>query len=125
LNSASNIFNGTVVAGAVKLADGSQSAVSAADNTRIVWGGVTSSGTRVAGTGFSVSKSDTGTYTLIFDQPFPKDNSPMLVFSPPFAKSTSWSITWRNLATNSVIVETWSGSFLANADFGFIAIGNR
>jgi len=116
-------LTGSVVASDFKLTGGSQSFVTGLEAGRLLWGGVHADGTVAFGTGFTVSRSGAGTYTVIFTSPF--GDTPSVVFSPPYGQTPAWASTFSALATNSVVIKTWNGDFQTDADFGFIAVGRR
>jgi hypothetical protein len=116
-------LTGAVVASDFKLLAGSQSAVTAPSSARIVWGAVHGDGTVAFGTGFTVSRSDVGNYTVVFSPSFTA--VPAVLFSPPYGQNPTWVTTYTALLTNSVVIRSWNTSQPADADFGFIAIGPR
>jgi len=116
-------LNGNLVAKDVKLANGSQPAVSALDSARIVWGGIHGDGSVAFGTWFTASRTSAGTYTLNFSPSF--IGLPSVLFTPPYGQTAVWTTTFGSLATNSVVIKSWNGSLQADADFSFVAIGPR
>jgi len=114
---------GAVTAIDFKLTGGSQSAVTSLSDTRIVWGGLNGDGSVAFGTGFTVSRSDVGIYTVIFSPPF--SNIPAVLFSPPYSQAPTWTTTFTALATNSVVIRSWNSGAQADAGVAFLAIGPR
>ena len=112
---------GTVVASEVKLANGSQSAVSSPESLRIVRGGVQPTGVIYDGTGFTVIRNSPGVYTVYFDTAF-KDIPTVLASG--FGGPTSMP-TILNSLTNYAIIGTWSGTTPTDHPFTFLAVGAR
>jgi hypothetical protein len=122
LNSQTNMFNGVVVANDVKLAGGTQSAVSALDSIRLVRGNVLPNGAVTNGTGFMVERSSIGSYKVFFSPPF--TDSPTFVVTVLNGNSYR-SATPYFVSGTYVALYTWFGSTLEDNSFGFIAIGTR
>jgi hypothetical protein len=117
-------LTGAVTASDFKLVGGSQSVVTSLSATRIVWGGLNGDGSVAFGTGFTVSRSDVGIYTVIFSPPF--NTVPAVLFSPPYSPQTpTWTSTFTALATNSVVIRSWNSGAPADAGITFLAIGPR
>jgi hypothetical protein len=126
LNRQTNTFIGTVVAGDVKLANGTQSAVSALDNIRIVRGSVLSNGTRYSGTGFTVNHTNgSGIYRLNFTTAFSDTPTVLATLNNP--NIGQLQLATANVGSGSADISISFGSFSTPQDsgFGFVAIGAR
>ena len=121
------------VEGHVKLhTDGSLFAPGSAQNLRIVAGHVNNSGGVVAGDRFTASRSAAGAYSVLFADPFPSPNPPVVVASPVNADKSDTLLTLRNLTgkgfdivSTDVIPGGTGENNPQNTEFTFIAMGLR
>jgi hypothetical protein len=92
------------------------------ENLRILRGRISGSGGITTGTGFTVSKTGTGAYTVTFTTAF--SNQPTVVATPQVALARS--VTCTSVLAGSAQFRTWdSASAAIDQDFHFIAIGPR
>jgi len=110
------------VRGSIALgSSGQYLAVGGKENLFIIRGHINSSGGITTGTGFTVTKTGTGAYTVTFTTPFSAE--PTVTVSPQVGLARIATIT--NVGAGSVQVRTFdsaSGSAI-DQDFHFIAIG--
>jgi hypothetical protein len=122
---ASLTLSGTNFASDFRLVNGAsrQSVVSSFETNglRIVRGNVNKDGTIYNGTGFSVVKNGTGSYTIIFTSAFSDVPSVACQIGNPSAGT----VTTSAVNPNTLSVYTWSGSSLSDNNFTLIAIGGR
>jgi len=117
------------VRGNIKLGtDGALFAIGALDNLRVIAGRVDASGNEVTGSGYTANRTDTGTYSVTFEDPF--DVAPVVLASPVNAPVDDNIVTIRNVGVNgfevrSVDVEGAASGDLQNTSFTFIALGVR
>jgi hypothetical protein len=101
-------------------------ATSSGENLRIVRGEVLAAGTISSGSGFTVSHSSTGLYSLVFTTPFSGTSHPSVSITPVAASGTLIAMM-SSLAGTSVVtfrIVTLTGTAV-DAAFSFIVMGNR
>ena len=115
------------VRGDVRLGSlGEYFATSSSENLRIVRGEVLASGAISSGSGFTVSHSSTGLYSLVFTTPFSGSSHPAVSITPVAASGTLIAML-SALAGTSVVtlrIVTLTGAAV-DAPFSFIVMGNR
>jgi len=110
------------VRGDVKMgAAGNLFAAGGQENLRIVKGIVRADGTIFNGTGFTVTKTGTGSYTLNFTTPFADVPAVSITPTGPPPCTSSWNAG----NSTSLLVYTWSGSAATDEWWMFIAVGAR
>jgi hypothetical protein len=110
------------VRGDVKMgAAGDLFAAGGQQNLRIVKGIVRADGTIFNGTGFTITRTGTGAYTLTFTTPFAE--VPAVTITPTGAPPCTSS--WNAGTSTSLLVNTWSGSAATDEWWMFTAIGAR
>jgi hypothetical protein len=113
------------VRGNIKLGPtGQYYAPSAAANLRIVRGKISSTGSIISGEGFTVTRTTTGTYLIIWSPTFPA--------APIVTATADYSSSWTRIATVAGPTTTGTEVRIVNSDntfvdnsFYFIAIGTR
>jgi hypothetical protein len=135
-NTAGNVGIGTDTPGArlevrgdIRLGPGGQfRATSSEENLRIVRGTVDSSGAILAGSGFQVSHTSTGSYTITFDTPF-ADLPTITATTDYYSYADTDSATALGSSGGTTSTQTltvrFPGGTPLDADFRFIAIGPR
>ncbi len=111
------------VRGSVALGDSGQLRAAAGDvDLRLMYGIVSSSGGILNGTGYAVTNTGTGTYTITFATPF--TSSPALTANALSASSLSVMVT--SIGFDSATIQIRNGiSVLTSANFTFTVIGPR
>jgi hypothetical protein len=113
-------LSGTNFASDFRLANGSQSAVSALETLRIVRGNV-QSGTNFNGAGFTVRRTGTGAYTVNFTPAFA--DTPSVICQ--FLNGSAGTATATFVSPTQFTVITAVGFSLADSNFSFLAVGAR
>jgi hypothetical protein len=107
-------------AGTVKMGSNAQYyAAGSPQPMRIIAGTVKSDGTISKGTGFTVSKTGTGTYVLIFSESFPNGTITTVTPASTGAREAGWNVQ----GAASVTIQTTTGGVLTDSWFNFITIG--
>jgi len=105
---------------------GTLHAVSGEEKVRIIRGRVSSSGAVQYGTGFTASRTSTGTYTIGFNPPFPTGASPTMTVSAEWTLGTAYVAMTNGVLWTAGGVRITNGSgTLTDQSFHFIAIGPR
>ncbi len=105
---------------------GNLHAVSGEEKVRIIRGRVSSAGVVQYGTGFTASRTSTGTYIIGFNPPFPAGASPTMTVSAEWTLGTAYVAMTNGVLWTAGGVRITNGSgTLADQSFHFIAIGPR
>lgn len=112
------------VRGNVRLGtNGEYFATAGSENLRIVRGIVEPGGTIYNGTGFSVTNSAAGTYSITFSPPFA--DAPALIITPYTSSSPVTANCTGGTGAGYTGIYIWVGAAKGNSWWNFIAIGKR
>lgn len=111
------------VRGSVALGDSGQLRAAAGEvDLRLMYGSVGAGGAIINGTGFAVTNTGTGAYTIVFATPF--SGPPALTASAVANSSLTVMVT--SIAPNVATIQIRNGiSVLTSSGFTFTAIGPR
>lgn len=99
---------------------------SSGENLRIIRGKVSAAGSISFGTGFTVSRTSTGVYSISYSTPYPSGQWPVVTASAESNGSVARFAMINTPTHISVLIRIVNGSgTAADADFYFIAVGTR